>query len=80
MWSGYLKNEDGVLVQTWFNDGGSRAEHIHSSGHASPSDLRAFARAMNPKQLVPVHGVAWDGNTDGFPCILRLADGETIAL
>jgi ribonuclease J len=25
MWRGYLKNEDGSLVQKWFDDGGSRA-------------------------------------------------------
>ena len=31
MWLGYLKNEDGMHVQEWFDGGGSRAEHIHSS-------------------------------------------------
>ena len=80
MWLGYLKNEDGALVQGWFNDGGSRAEHIHGSGHASPSDLKAFARAMNARQLVPIHGVAWDGDTDGFSSIRRLADGEPMVV
>jgi ribonuclease J len=80
MWRGYLKNEDGALVQKWFEDGGSRAAHIHTSGHASPSDLRAFAHAMNAKHLVPIHGVAWDGDTDGFSSIRRLADGEPMAL
>jgi ribonuclease J len=80
MWRGYLKNEDGALVQKWFDDGGSRTAHIHTSGHASPSDLRAFAQAMNAKQLVPIHGVAWDGDTAGFSSIRRLADGEPMAL
>jgi len=36
--------------------------------------------AKIPQQLVPIHGVAWDENTDGFPPIRRLADGETFAL
>lgn len=80
MWRGYLKNKDGARVSKWFKDGGSRADHIHTSGHASPTVLRSFARAMNAKQLVPIHGVAWDGDTTGFPSISRLTDGESMTL
>jgi len=80
MWLGYLKNDDGMLVHDWFEEGGSRAVHIHTSGHASPADLRSFAHAMNAKQLVPIHGVAWDGDTTGFSSIRRLADGEPMAV
>jgi ribonuclease J len=80
MWRGYLGNEDGALVSKWFKDGGSRASHIHTSGHASPTVLRSFAHAMNAKQLVPIHGAAWDGDTTGFPSITRLADGESMTL
>jgi ribonuclease J len=80
MWGGYLENEDGALVSKWFKGGGSRADHIHTSGHASPAVLRSFAHAMNAKQLVPIHGVAWDGDTTGFPSIRRLADGESMTV
>lgn len=80
MWRGYLGNEDGALVSKWFRDGGSRADHIHTSGHASPSVLQSFAHAMNAKQFVPIHGAAWDGDTTGFPSIRRLADGESMTL
>lgn len=80
MWPGYLNNDDGLLVRRWFEEGGSRAAHIHTSGHASPADLRSFARAMNARQLVPIHGVAWDGDTTGFSSIRRLADGEPMTI
>ena len=80
MWSGYLKNDDGARVQAWFAAGGTPAAHIHTSGHASPDDLRAFAQSIRPKSLVPIHGVAWDGNTEGFPSIKRLHDGEAMAI
>lgn len=80
MWRGYLKNDDGVAVQAWFDAGGARAAHIHTSGHASPSDLRAFARSMDPRWLVPIHGVAWDDQPEGFPPIQRLRDGEPLSL
>jgi ribonuclease J len=80
MWRGYLSKEDGSLVSKWFEDGGSRANHVHTSGHASPAVLQSFAHAMNAKQLVPIHGAAWDGDTIGFPSIRRLVDGETMTL
>jgi ribonuclease J len=80
MWRGYLNNDAGILVRKWFDEGGSRAAHIHTSGHASTADLRSFAHAMNAKQLVPIHGVAWDGDTTGFSSIRRLADGEPMAV
>jgi ribonuclease J len=80
MWRGYLKNGDGALVKKWFEEGGSRATHLHTSGHASPDVLQSFAHAMNAKHFVPIHGVAWDDDTKGFPAIRRLADGESLTL
>jgi ribonuclease J len=80
MWSGYLKNDDGLLVRKWFEEGGSRAAHIHTSGHASPADLRSFAQTMNARQLMPIHGIAWDGDPTGFSSIRRLADGESMVV
>lgn len=80
MWRGYLENEDGVSVQKWFEDGGASAAHIHTSGHASPADLRSFAQAMNAKFFVPIHGLAWDDKPEGFPVARRLADGEEMML
>jgi ribonuclease J len=80
MWRGYLKNDDGRLVQQWFDDGGSRAVHLHTSGHASPADLRDFANSIAPRWLVPIHGVAWDNEAKGFPPIRRLTDGEPMTL
>jgi ribonuclease J len=65
MWRGYLENTNGALVSKWFKDGGSRADHIHTSGHASPAVLRSFAHAIDAKQLVPIHGAAWDGKRLG---------------
>lgn len=80
MWRGYLRNDDGRLVQQWFDDGGCRAAHIHTSGHASPADLKDFAKSIAPLWLVPIHGVAWNSEAEGFPPIRRLTDGEPIML
>lgn len=80
LWRGYLDNEDGRKVREWLEAGGSPATHIHSSGHASPADLRRFATSMAAKALIPIHGTAWDAEADGFPAIRRLADGEPLVL
>jgi ribonuclease J len=80
LWRGYLDEGDGVMLKDWFESRGCPACHIHTSGHASPSDLREFASRINPKVLIPVHGLAWDDEPEGFPNILRLADGEPVNL
>lgn len=80
MWGGYLDGEDGRRVQAWFEDGGAKPCHIHTSGHASVGDLRAFASAINPAILLPIHGEAWGGDVAGFPPIRRMADGEAMVI
>lgn len=79
-WRGYLREPDGASVQRWFDEGGARAEHIHTSGHASAADLRTFAAAIAPRHMVPIHGVRWDEDQKGFPPLLRLRDGEPFVL
>ena len=80
MWSGYLQEKDGISVRQWFEASGTPACHIHSSGHASPTDLRAFASRIAPRVLAPIHGLAWDVPHEGFPPIVRLRDGERLSL
>ncbi len=80
MWSGYLSTPDGLKAQVWFDAAGATADHIHTSGHASTSDLRAFAAATRAKTFVPIHGVAWDSGVQGFPPMRRLTDGEAMLL
>jgi ribonuclease J len=80
LWRGYLENVSGSRVKNWFESFNCPARHIHSSGHASPADLRQFATSMAPRILIPVHGVGWDGDITGFPKIHRLADGEPLLL
>jgi ribonuclease J len=52
--------------------GGSEVAYIHTSGHASPADLRALTKALQPKAVIPVHGQAWDEDAEGFGDVQRL--------
>jgi ribonuclease J len=74
MWKGYLNKPNKSLE--WMHSAGAHIEHLHTSGHASGADLRAFATAMNAKVIVPVHGKNWESEQSGFAGIKRLNDGE----
>jgi ribonuclease J len=59
MWRGYLSEPFDSYYSApldWLRDAGAEIAYIHTSGHASPIDLRAFAAAVRPKIVVPVHG------------------------
>lgn len=74
-WSGYAET---IAARSfdWMKQAGARIEHIHTSGHASPQDLRALVQAIAPKRIIPVHGASWHLPHLGFPGRLALADGE----
>lgn len=76
MWRGYLSDSYHAEPLEWCRSAGAEIAYIHTSGHASPADLRAFAAALRPKVVVPVHGVKWDEEAHGFGIVRRLADAE----
>ena len=83
MWRGYLSDpydSQHSAPLEWLRAAGAEIAFIHTSGHASPSDLREFAAALRPKVLVPVHGAKWDEESHGFGLIRRLADGEMMEI
>jgi ribonuclease J len=80
MWRGYLSEQDVAEMVKWCQTGGAEVAYIHTSGHASPGDLRAFAAAICPRVTVPVHSVKWDEESHGFGTIRRLADAEPMVI
>jgi len=80
MWRGYLSDAHHANPLEWCRKGGAEIAYIHTSGHAAPTDLRAFAAAIKPKLVVPVHGMKWDEESAGFGDVRRLGDGQTLVL
>jgi ribonuclease J len=80
MWRGYLSDPHQSAALEWCRAAGAEIAYIHTSGHASPADLRAFAAAVRPKMMVPVHGLKWDEESHGFGAVRRLADGEMMII
>jgi ribonuclease J len=58
-WEGYLKEEHKNLctdnINTLKNDSDISFQSIHTSGHATVTDLIKFAKAINSKMIVPIH-------------------------
>jgi ribonuclease J len=76
MWNGYLSDPYHAAALQWCKGGGAEVAFLHTSGHASPSDLRAFTKALQPKAVIPVHGQGWDEHCEGFGNVKRLSDGD----
>jgi ribonuclease J len=80
LWRGYLEKSDTQVMENWFKDGGAKIEHIHTSGHAAPSELKNFANAIDPRFLVPIHSFVWDDHMNYFKNVARIQDGEQWAI
>lgn len=55
LWEGYLKMDSQRSFLEWLERSDIPMTHIHTSGHASVSDLKRFAEGLNPKVLIPIH-------------------------
>ena len=54
-WEGYWEKEDNDYLRDWIEKHNIPKISIHSSGHASPPDLKRFAEALAPERIVPIH-------------------------
>lgn len=75
-WNGYLKDDDYFEVDAWRQTYGIPFHQVHTSGHASPADLKRFVEAMHPKMLVPIHSDAPDRFNELYPHVFAHSDGE----
>lgn len=60
LWDGYLRMEQQKPFLDWMSDRKITLKKIHTSGHASISDLRKLADAINARCLVPIHSFETD--------------------
>ena len=57
MWPGYLERSKPNL-RDWCNDYALEFNIVHTSGHASPADLKRLVSVLEPKNLIPIHTTA----------------------
>ena len=76
MWEGYLTDR----FKDYCGEQGIDIEQVHTSGHAIVDDLKAFANAMNPKVLIPIHTFEGNQYPEMFENVTVLKDGELFEL
>jgi ribonuclease J len=76
LWPGYLKQERQRPFLEWLDRHRIPLTHCHTSGHASITDLKKFAKAISPRMLVPIHSFETKRFKEFFDNIERKEDGK----
>jgi ribonuclease J len=77
-WEGYLKEGPGAELKLECEWRNIPFEVIHTSGHASPRDLKRLAAAVAPKRLIPIHTFEWEQFPSLFENVTLVNDGEWV--
>jgi len=75
-WEGYLKEERFKAIDDWRQRHRMAFYQVHTSGHASPTDLVRLSVALASKVLVPIHTSVPECFEAHFQNVVRHADGE----
>lgn len=79
LWSGYLER-DRMDLREWALRKEIDFHIVHSSGHASSTDLYRMAQAVAPQRLLPIHTVHPERYTSLSPNVEIAANGEWVEL
>jgi len=60
MWQGYRNSEAQLKLEQMLQSAGFLIKSLHTSGHASVSDIRRVMIDVNPKKIVPIHTMTPD--------------------
>ena len=74
LWPGYLKQKRQRPFLEWLERHKIPLTHCHTSGHASITDLKKFAKAISPKILVPIHSFETSRFKEFFSNVERKED------
>ena len=75
-WEGYWELDSYAYLRDWLVKHGIPKVSIHTSGHASPVDLKRFAVALQPTKIVPIHTFKPEIYNELFNHVEIHADGE----
>jgi ribonuclease J len=73
-WEGYWEQDTYSYLREWLLNKNIPKISIHTSGHASPVDLRRFAKALKPLKIVPIHTFVPERYTEIFNNVELHAD------
>jgi ribonuclease J len=75
-WEGYWEQGAYDMVKVWLERNSIPKHSIHTSGHASPTELKKLVSAINPDKVVPIHSFFPEKYPELFPNVEAHNDGE----
>jgi ribonuclease J len=75
-WEGYWEKNSYQNLKEWLERNNIPKISIHTSGHASPGDLKRIVEAINPKTVIPIHTFLPERYDELFPNVQVHSDGE----
>ena len=75
-WEGYWDSGSYDEVKAFLDAHGIPKVSLHTSGHASPVDLKRFVNALNPGKVVPIHSFRPDRYPELFDRVEPQPDGQ----
>jgi len=75
-WEGYWEKDPSNKLKEWLKRHAIPKIGIHTSGHASPRDLKKIVAAINPSKVVPIHTFFPERYHEFFPNVEVHNDGE----
>ncbi|MBI4024747.1 MAG: MBL fold metallo-hydrolase [Verrucomicrobia bacterium] len=79
-WNGYLVRKEWSDFKTQLAAAGGEFIECHTSGHIFSDDIVEFVKAVNPKEVIPVHTTSPSSFGEHFPNVRFPKDGEGIAV
>lgn len=76
LWEGYWEQDSYYSLREWISKNNIQRFSIHTSGHASPADIKRFAEALKPSKIVPIHTFVPERYKDIFDNVQIFNDGE----
>jgi ribonuclease J len=75
-WEGYWEQGSYDKLKDWLERNAIPKYSIHTSGHASPVDLKRIVAAINPRRVVPIHTFFPERYVELFPNVEIHNDGQ----
>ncbi len=79
MWHGYLDQSESLRkLKSYLEGKDVRIEELHTSGHATISELTDLANALTPKMIIPIHTFHPEKFKDHFSNVRLVNNGEEL--
>jgi ribonuclease J len=76
MWQGYRDRNYQQKFEKWLSEKSFNCTFLHTSGHATVSDIRRLIDGLNPKKIVPIHTMQPNAFLEYSEKVERQNDGE----